>query len=476
VAELILRMRAAVQPGPGSRGGDLWWLLVFGGGSAVVLGWLLTVSLQAACAFVLVIMVIALYQHDRRFGIAAMFALWFVAPGLRRVFGLLTGYVGNDPLSLAPFLATGAIAVLALAQTHIPARIRGILLTTAGGFAIGLPVGLATNPSSAAFAVIAYLAGVAGAVLGLGERGPLARDSTLRRVLLYGFPPIAAYAVAQRVFGLTAWDQAWLDAVKLDFFSIGGTAPDDEVRVFSTLNGPGTLAPLLALSLLCYLTVQRARTIVVAGALLTLVALALTSVRSAWVALIAGGIAHVFASQGRSARVVFGSGAVIVAATLALSPVSQTAQGVLDRFETIDDTSDDSSSERRATFSATLPRAIAAPLGHGLGSAGEATRLGGDPTLRAPDNGYLSLIYQVGPIGFLLVIAAMVLVMRAAWAGAMARAPGQDLRVLLFAMLVLMLVQLTAGDEFYGSHGVVLWFLAGQVLAFDHRLRQRTSL
>jgi putative inorganic carbon (HCO3(-)) transporter len=475
VAELIWRLRAAARPGPGTRGGDLWWLLVFGGASAVVLGWLMTVSLQAACAFVLVIAVIALYQHDRRAGIAAMFALWFVAPALRRIFGLLTGYVGNDPLSLAPFLATGAIAVLALAQTHVPSRIRGILLTAAGGFAIGLPVGLATNPSSAAFAVIAYVAGVLGAVLGLGERGLLARDSTLWRVLLYGFPAIAAYAVSQRVFGLTAWDQEWLDAVKLDFDSIGGVLPDDEVRVFSTLNGPGTLAPLLALSLLCYLTLQRARTIVLAGALLTLVALALTSVRSAWVALIAGGIAHVVASRGASARLVFGAGAVIVAATLALSPVSQTAQGVLDRFETIDDKSDDSTTERRATFSATFPTAMTAPLGHGLGSAGEATKLGGDPSLRAPDNGYLSLAYQVGPIGFLLVIAAIVLVMRAAWAGAMARAPGQDLRVLLFAMLVLLLVQLTAGDEFYGSHGVVFWFLAGQVLAFDHRLRQSTS-
>ena len=42
--------------------------------------------------------------------------------------------------------------------------------------------------------------------------------------------------------------------MKLDFDSIGGVLPDDEVRVFSTLNGPGTLAPLLALSLLCYLT------------------------------------------------------------------------------------------------------------------------------------------------------------------------------------------------------------------------------
>ncbi len=34
--------------------------------------------------------------------------------------------------------------------------------------------------------------------------------------------------------------------------------------------------------------------------------------------------------------------------------------------------------------------AAAAPLGHGLGSAGEATKLKGESLLRAPDNGYLA--------------------------------------------------------------------------------------
>jgi hypothetical protein len=39
-------------------------------------------------------------------------------------------------------------------------------------------------------------------------------------------------------------------------------------------------------------------------------------------------------------------------------------------------------------------------------------------------------------------------------------------------MLVYLLVLLAAGDEFYGSHGVIFWFIAGQVLANDHRLRR----
>ena len=63
---------------------------------------------------------IALHQYNRQWGIIALFAFWFIAPGLRRVLGLMTGYLESDPLSLAPFLATGAIAGLELLRPCRP--------------------------------------------------------------------------------------------------------------------------------------------------------------------------------------------------------------------------------------------------------------------------------------------------------------------------------------------------------------------
>ena len=33
-------------------------------------------------------------------------------------------------------------------------------------------------------------------------------------------------------------------------------------------------------------------------------------------------------------------------------------------------------------------------------------------------------------------------------------------------------VVLYTGDSFYGSHGVILWMIGGQILANDYRLRQ----
>ena len=464
MTDLTWRLRGV----PAAQRGDLWWILVVGGSAALVLGWALTLSVQAAGAFVAVVAVIALHQHDRRWGIAALFALWFLAPFVRRVLGLMTGLVENDPLSLAPFLATGAIAALELIRVPVPSRIRVILLLAAAGFAVGLPMGFVAGPRAAVYAFVAYLAGLSGAVLGLSERISI-RESTLRRVLLFGLPAIAAYAIAQRALPLPSWDVAWLEGT--DFGSIGA-GRGDEVRVFGSLNSPGTLAPLLALSLLCYLTITRHRMVAFAGAVLLTVALSLTLVRSAWVALIVAALAHVVASRGRSARLVLGVAALTVAATLALAPVSATARDVVNRFETIGNLgADTSASDRSTSFSELLPRALQAPMGHGLGSAGEASKLSGASDLRAPDNGYLGLMYQVGPIGFLLVLIAIGFIVRAAWIGARDGAPGEALRQLLFAMLVYLLVQLTSGDALYGSLGVIFWFIGGAVLAYDFRRR-----
>jgi hypothetical protein len=473
VAELIGRLRAGPPTRLGARHGDLWWVVVVGGGAALVLGWTLTVSLQAACALVLVLAVVAFYQHDRQWGIAAVFALWFVAPGLRRLFGLITGYVDNDPLSLAPFVATAAIASFEFARIHVPTPIRRILLVAAAGFAIGLPVGLLSGPGSALYAFGAYLAAISAAILGVGE-GISVRESTLRRVLLFGMLPVATYALLQRVLPLPSWDRAWVKATELTSV---GAVEDEKIRVFASLNHPGALAPLLVLSLLCYLTIHRGRTPAILGAALITVALSLTFVRSAWVALMVAALAHVVVSQGRSARVVFGAAAVAVATTIALAPVSQTAHDVLNRFKSITNTEQDTSShERKATIRETLPVAVRAPLGHGLGSAGEATKLTGESDLRAADNGYLALIYQVGPVGFVLVMATVAYIAAAAWDGARSRAPGQEMRLLLFAMLVSLLVVLYAGDGFYGTVGVIFWFIAGQVLAGDYRRRMDVTL
>src|SRR5207248_1208761 len=105
---------------------------------------------------------------------------------------------------------------------------------------------------------------------------------------------------------LPQWERAWLDSV--DFNSIGADS-SGHVRLFGTVNAPGTLSALLGLSLLTYLSFKprtaRMRNLALASALVLAVAMDLTFVRSAWLALVLGALVHVVASRGRSARLVF---------------------------------------------------------------------------------------------------------------------------------------------------------------------------
>jgi hypothetical protein len=463
VAELIWRLRAA----PRAYRSDLLWVLLVGGVGALILGWAMTVSIQSACAFALVVMIVALYQHDERWGLTGLLTLWLLAPFVRRILALISGPVANDPLSLAPFLATAALAALALVQVHVPTKIRVVLLLAAGGFALGLPIGFAHGPRSAIYAFIAYTAAVAAGVLGFRE-AQTSTDSTLRRVLVIGMPLVAAYAIAQRYLPMSPWDQNWLDTTHFD--SIGTGRNDHSVRVFGSLNSPGTLGALTSLALLGYLWHFQHRLLAILGATLLVVALSLTYVRAAWWALVIAALAHVVVSRGQSARLVLGTMAVVLAASFALSPVSGAARDVVDRFESITKLGGDRSATDRSTSLSQLgPEAAGTPQGHGLGTAGESTKLTGESELRFPDNGYLSLMYQVGPLGFLLVIAALAAVLHAAWTVARARGPGQQIAQVYFAMLIFIVFLLPSGDAFYSLSGVILWFIGGQVLAYEFR-------
>lgn len=449
-----------------SRWDELSWLGGFLVPVAVLLAWLITVSLRGAIALVIVVLIAGVHQTNRRAGILALFAFWCVAPEVRRALGDLLGFAGNDPLSVAPFVATVILSALELRRRRLTPRVRRVLLLAAAGFLVGLPLGI-LHPRSGLYALLAYLAGLAAAVLGAQEPSELTAG-TLRRVLLVGAPLLALYAIlAQRVLSLPSWEQAWLQNVS--FSSIGADTAG-HVRAFSTLNAPGTLAPLLGIALLAYITVRvprgRARSLAVVGALLIAVALELTFVRSSWLALPVGALAHVLATRGRSARLVLGVGATIVLLTVALAPVSSTARDVVTRASTFGTLSSDvSATARTSTLSQSLPSAIRAPLGHGLGTAGQPSQLNtAQADLAIPDDGYLALMYQVGPIGFLLVAAALLIMLKAAWSAARGPEEINESGALLFAVLVFMLVVLSSGDAFYGLGGLTLWFVGGHAL------------
>ncbi len=428
-----------------------WWLLVLV--AALATAQLTLLDPRWGCTLALLVLALGVYAHSRRAGLAVIWLTWLLAPGVRRLFGLVGGNGDADPLSLAPFLLTAAVALLELRASRLSRGAGRWLLIALTAYAIGLPAGL-SSPRAALFGALAY--GAAVLAFAIGYREPLRAPPGLQRILLIGAPLLAIYGVLQYV-ALPSWDETWLSTV--DFVTAG--APESgRVRVFATLNSPGTFAMVLALAALAYLSLRRLSPLALAGVGAVLAGLGLTYVRGAWGALLLAAIAITAASRGRTApRLALIAGLAVAGLTFAAAQGS-TGSAIVARFDTFGSLGQDESTQTRlATPLSVAPEAAARPLGAGLGSAGEPSRLSTTAGFRYTDNAYLSLLYQVGPLGFLLIVAAIAAGMRRAWRGVRSAPRGTDL--LVFGLLFFILVAAWSGDLFYGVTGIAFWYLLG---------------
>jgi len=415
-------------------------------------------SPQLGCSLAIVGLVVAAYVGRPTAGLAALWVVWLLAPGVRRVLGLEFGYEAQDPLSVAPFVATAAIAVIAGLRTPLPRKVVVLLLAVLGGFVLGLPSGAASNPSAAAFALLAYGSAVGAFILGWREGREAVRSWTLSRALVIAVPPLAAYGLYQYFVSLPEWDRFWLSVV--NFTSVG--APEEgKIRVFSTLNSPGLLANVLALALLLQLSRRRPSALSFAGVALAGLALALTYVRTAWIAFAVATAVLAFASRGRALPQILATTAALALAIVVLTLTGGTLEALSERVGTLGQLGTDvSAQQRQATPSELLPELAVRPFGFGLGSAGEASlRLASSTRLGAPDNGYLSMAYQLGLPGALLVVGGFLTAMWWGLRGAFRRRDPE--RVVISGLFAFFVISLIAGDQFYGFVGVILWFLAG---------------
>ena len=78
---------------------------------------------------------------------------------------------------------------------------------------------------------------------------------------------------------------------------------------------------------------------------------------------------------------------------------------------------------------------------------------------RYTDNGYLSLLVQVGPAGFFVVVSVIVMAVASAWRNAWRRADTTD--VLVFGVLAFFVLTLFGGDQLFGIGGMIFWYMCG---------------
>jgi putative inorganic carbon (HCO3(-)) transporter len=432
--------------------GPLYWLLVVG--VALLTARLTLISIQYGCTIALVVITVGLYVRSRTAGLVAVWLCWLLAPFVRRLFLLSEPAVGAEPLALAPFVVTAVVIALELQQVTLSTRARRILLFAVAGYALGVPLGFAKAPPAAAFAFFAYV--TAAGCLVIGYREAREERPVLPLLLVATGPFLALYAFRQYyLLPLPEWDAVWRTTAD---FGTGGSDDQGRIRVWSTLNSPGTFAGLMGVAALCYLTTRRLSAWTLIGSVAVLGALALTYVRSAWAGLVIALVALVLVSRGGALRRV----APVVLILVAVGPLvlgGSTKQALSERANSFGNLEADTSGGDRAGSSFILvPLALSQPLGVGIGQAGEPTRLGGGG-IRVTDNGYTSLMLQAGPFGFLLIAIAIVRAARSAGRNAWRRPQG--LNLLAFGILVFSGVMAIFGDQLYGLGGMLFWYAAG---------------
>ncbi|HEY7630974.1 MAG TPA: O-antigen ligase family protein, partial [Thermoleophilaceae bacterium] len=371
------------------------WALVVGVGLAACVAYLTLYSLQAAATVCICLLIVGTYARSRSVGMTLLWTFWLIAPFIRRMFGLEGSYLSADPLALAPFLATAGCVALEIAAGGISRRALTVMAVALGGYVLGIPAGL-HNPSSMIFSLFAYGSAVGALALGYREASRLGGGFTMRNTLLALGPVLAVYAVVQYIGPLPRWDDVWLQSVN---FTTTGSPLLGHIRVWSTLNSPGTFGAIAGLVVVCYLGSKRFSAFTAVGLAIVLVALALSFVRAAWVALVVALIVLGIASRGKSSGRVLGATAAVVGIVLAFAASNPTIGAVVNRADTLGSTGGDTSAKARISRPQTvIPMAAARPGGFGVGSAGESSRLSpsSNDALRASDNGYLALIYQLG--------------------------------------------------------------------------------
>ena len=407
---------------------------------------------------------------SRRSGLAILWMIWLLVPAVRRIEALSGGTPSANPLSLLPFVATGALALLELRRSSMSKAAWNVLAMAGLGFLIGAPMGLLADPLSFGFSAAAYLSALGAFALGWGDAREGGRPS-LVKVLLFALPLLSVYGILQYFLPLTSWDTNWIETVKLA--SIG--APQEgHIRVFSSLNAPATFALVLAIGLLLSLGIRRRGITGLVSNLLIIVALALTYVRNAWVALVAGLLIYASSLRGREALKLVSIVIASFVVLLAVGSTNPTTRAFTERVTTFGNLNGDVSAQSRLSFTAEkFPYAVGQPLGVGLGQAGVAVKLGeAEPgeegSFLATDNGYLANIFQVGPVGFLLVTFAMIRVVVAAGRGLGGRdGPERRAHGAVLAVLAALMVAHFGNDILYGVTGAIFWYLAGMAMSAE---------
>ncbi|MCY0389783.1 O-antigen ligase family protein [Robbsia sp. Bb-Pol-6] len=392
---------------PDAKG--FWWPII----GLVVVTFLLLLAHQSSLlqlAYPAMTFVIAIYfyiKYPVQF-IGYIWWIFFWTPEVRRFSDFVQG--GFTEVSLimtAPLLVSAPLAFTMLRRIRYLGTRPGlpmllILVALAYGYIVGiLNVGFA----AATFGLSSWVTPVmVGFYLAVSWRQYPEYRRCVMRTFTIGIAACAGYAIIQYVF-MPPWDALWLIGSGMTS-SMGQPLPF-AVRAFGPLNSVGPFATIILAGVLSA-TVAEGNRGRVFTALLGIVALGLSFVRSAWGALIVAMLYQMlFFDNKTRIRVVIGA-LIVVAATIPVFMSSNISENFQKRVDTLTDLQNDTSFSERSSFYQTfLDTALTNVAGAGLGATGTGGKLSDDANAQDHvnfDSGLMEIPFVLGWPGTLLYV------------------------------------------------------------------------
>jgi hypothetical protein len=390
------------------------------------------------------------------------FVLWLlvVTPGLRHFVDWYAGFSQTNVMMLAPYGAILLAAPTVVLYVLNGRRHSGPLVTMAVLVGFGLWVTmLGGSMQDAGLTAVRWLSPmVFGAYIWAQAAALPEIRATVLSSLRIALPAVAAYGVVQFV-SVPPWDAYYMETAPIS--SIGRSLPF-EVRVFSTMNHPGTLAALLSAGIL--LLLPRIRGPEFVGILLASCTLFLTTQRAAIGALCLSLLVIVVASRSRAVRRGFLKLAIIsAAAVLVASAVPEMGQKLTSTFASIARLGEDDSAQARLMQYGQLAIQVeGSPFGAGLAWATNRVQRERGAEL-ALDSGVIDILVSFGIAGGLLFLGMLAVLLARGWMiatmadDAQARA---ELGVVIYGLALLPFSSQHAGEP-----GVFLYLGLGLLLA-----------
>jgi hypothetical protein len=380
---------------------------------------------------------------------------------VRRLVDDQAGFDPASPVLITPYLCclfTG-LAFLEYWLRPRPEYLGGFLVIL---LAILYGALLAVLQGAVVAAVIDFLKWSAGPLLAvylLARRDQhLKEREIVEQSLVWAGALMGLYGVFQYI-SPPSWDLQWMRGVaELGMDSIGQPEPF-ALRVFSTMNSPGSLGAVLSAGIL--VAFKRPLHVAVPVITLMLLGLALAQYRTIWAATLFGALLLIFARPGvfRPANILAALAVIVGLSATALVP--QIRDTVVQRASSMSNLRADQSGEERLNQYRALTRDEGLIVGEGLGQIGVARRLGGMHRV-VLDSALIEIWRGLGVVAGTAYLGALAVLVVTLFQ----RAP--DVAQHLHfdrAIVIAAWVQLPMGSVHTGENGFFAWLFLGLGLA-----------